>query len=149
MNAQKRRLLLVATLLVSCFAQAIRAEDFNITVPVNISRVPPNVTTFGVRCFAVVMPAGAAAPTEQIGFGAADQTLSGGAFSGNLVVRFNASPGKTPNSATHYKCSGQFQGTDRGFSVGYFVNGSDLDRPFPRAPGSSFNLNTGWRPLPP
>lgn len=148
MNSQKRNLLLTATLLWCCFTPLVHAEDFNITVPVRISHVPPNITTFSVRCFAVVMPAGAAAPTSQIGLGQADQSITGGAFNGNLTVRFNAAPGKIPSSATHYQCTGQFQGTDRGFSVGYFVNGGESDRPFPRAAGTPFNLSTGWRPLP-
>lgn len=149
MNPQKRNLLLAAALLLFCVAQSARAEDFNITVPVRVSGVPPNVTTFSVRCFAVLLPPGAAAPTSQIGLGSVDQRITGGAFSGNLTARFNAVPGKLASSATHYQCTGQFHGTDRGFSVGYFVNGGERDRPFPLAVGAPFNLTTGWRPLPP
>jgi hypothetical protein len=148
MTRQKFNTLLMTALALLCGAQAVHAEDFNFTIPVRMSNIPPNVTSLNVMCYVVLLPPGAAAPTSQIALGSTSQRIAGGAFIGNLVVRVNAQPGKPASSATHYKCTGSFHGTDSGYNVGYFVNGGRSDRPFPLAPGSAFNLDSGYRPLP-
>lgn len=79
-------------------AGGARAEDFNITVPVSFSGLAPEIETLQVSCTTM-------SRDQVIGHGSAPAIrLSGGGYSGNVVVRFNATTGMDPRQATHYRC---------------------------------------------
>jgi hypothetical protein len=117
---------------------AAQASDFTITVPVNVSGIPSNVTSVSVACD--IMPEDYSDGTRQIAHGVASQPLSGGAFHGNVTVQANAAPGKDATLARYYHCRMSFLGSDRGRSVIYFLNGPSSPLVFPLAAGAPLNL---------
>ncbi|HMA53059.1 MAG TPA: hypothetical protein VKT17_01275 [Acidobacteriota bacterium] len=90
------------------------ADDFNITVPIRLNSWPREVAHGDVWCW--VGPAdmplihiggfGPEASGKVIGKGKTVFPINGdtGAFSDNIVVRFNADQGKNPGDATKYWC---------------------------------------------
>jgi hypothetical protein len=120
-----------------------QAWDFTITVPVNVSGVPANVTMVGVSCD--VRPEDYGNGVNQIGHGVANARLTGGAFRGNIVVQINAAPGKDATLARWYECRMSFLGTDRGRDVTYFINGASSPLVFPLAAGAPLSLGDPGR----
>lgn len=125
-------------------AAAANAEDFNITVPINVSSLPPNINGMLLAC--LVYTNEPRLGGRNIGIGRSRIDLAGN-YRGETTVRFNASAGQDPGSATHYECSGSFVGDERGTTVHYYANLAGSVE-FPRAPGSAFALKTGVRPMP-
>jgi zona occludens toxin (predicted ATPase) len=122
-------------------ASSARAEDFNFTVPVQASNLPPNVEGLTVVCAAL---ARGDVGLGAIGGASVRVAVTGGAYRDDVVVRFNANPGKDPRLATRYQCVGAFDGHERGVAAVYFRGGSKYQQPvFPLAPGATFSLTTG------
>jgi zona occludens toxin (predicted ATPase) len=144
------RLALAFALLAS--AAAIRAEDFNFTVPVQVSNLPPNVEELTIVCAALAPAATSGAANhvnfETVGYASVRVTIAGGAYRNDVAVRVNASPGKDPRMATQYRCEGTFKGRERGAVVYYFSGGKQQPPVFPLAPGAPFSLSTGELRLP-
>jgi len=146
-----RSSLCLAAAAVAALASPARAQtsDFTITVPVNVSGLPSNVTEMMIDCY--VMPADLSNMTNEIAHGVRRFTVSG-AYHSNVVISFNALPGKDPNLARFYSCTAQFFGTDRGVTVAYFPNGQNVAPNFPLAAGAAFNLgysaSGGWVRIP-
>jgi hypothetical protein len=123
-------------------AAAARAEDFNFKVPVQATNLPPSVEGLTVTCAAL---APGDTGSQVIGGDASVRVaVTGGAYRGDVVVRFNANPGKDPRLARKYRCVGAFDGHERGVAAVYFRGGSTDNQPFfPLAPGAPFSLTTG------
>lgn len=123
------------------------AEDFNITIPLQFSNLPTNIDGFLGGCWIY-------ANEPRLGgrsIGANNVTrvnITGGAYRGDFVLRFNAGPGQDPATATHYECVGHFVGTDRGATVHYFTTDSGAEIRFPLAAGAPFSLTSGVQALP-
>jgi hypothetical protein len=129
------------------FAPALRGEDFTITIPLQFSNLPPNVNGFLGGCWIYTNEPRLGG--RSIGANNATRVdIAGGAYRGDLVLRFNAAPGQDPAAATHYECTGHFVGTDRGATVHYFTTSFGPEVRFPLAAGAPFSLTTGVQPLP-
>jgi hypothetical protein len=133
-------------------ASTVRAEDFNFTVPVQVSNLPPNVEELTIVCAALtpvgVRGSATATNLETVGSAAVRVAIAGGAYRNDVAVRVNASPGKDPRAATHYRCEGTFKGHERGAVAFYFPGGRQQPPAFPLASGAPFSLSTGELPLP-
>jgi hypothetical protein len=129
-------------------ASATRAEDFNFTVPVQLTNLPLSVEGLTVACMTVketASAAGGAGPaggSEVIGSASVRVPITGGAYRGDVIVRANAMQGKDPRTAEYYRCDGWFDGHERGAATHYF----EPQRPqvFPLSPGAPFTLDTGF-----
>jgi hypothetical protein len=136
-------------------AAAVRGEDFTFTVPVQATDLPPSVEGLTVNCRALAAPQGLDASRFRnaldefpiIGGGSSRVGITGGAYRGDVVVRFSASQGKDPGRATAYRCTGTFDGHERGTATTYFPRGeyepgNTRSGPpaFPLAPGAPFSL---------
>lgn len=142
MSKLKLSTLLIAGAVLSFLAQSANAEDFNITIPVEVSSLPPNIDGMLLACWVYTDAGG------NIGIGRARIEISGGAYRGSATLRFNASAGQDPATATKYECQGSFTGTESGSTVHYFASGGVTDTRFPLAAGAPFRLGTGQLPLP-
>ena len=125
---------------------AAQERDFRLVVPVRLTKLMPAITGGVVVC--VVGPPSIAADSrplphsaERVGVGVStfsvDQKSRG--FSGEVVVAFDAEPGKEPAVATHYKCWLQLDtGTDASSATGVpRADASELHLvPRPDAPSS-------------
>ena len=133
-------------------AAAVRAEDFNFTVPVQVSNLPPNVEELTIVCTALTPVAvrGSATATnfESVGSASVRVAIASGGFHSDVAVRVNASQGKDPRNATNYRCEGTFKGQERGAVAYYFPGGKQQPPAFPLASGAPFSLSTGDLPLP-
>jgi hypothetical protein len=132
----------LAAALWACAAGA-HAEDFNITVPVSFSRLAPEIEVLEISCTTM-------SRDQVIGHGrAAPIRLSGGGYSGNVVVRFNATTGMDPRAATHYRCQPSLRALK---GTPFYVPGPASPVPnvvvFPVDPKASIRWNTGDLPLP-
>jgi hypothetical protein len=127
-------------------AQAAHAEDFNITIPLEISNLPPSIA--GMLVFCSVMTGEPRLGGRYMGNLTKRVEMSGGGFRGNVTLNFNASAGQDPSLATHYECGGSFVGDERGATVHYFSESVSGSPRFPLAAGATFRLKTGIRPLP-
>ncbi len=79
-----------------------QAKHFTLTVPVEVHSLLSGIQRVNVDC-SVATTEGM---TDIVGLGGAykDIDTSTGNFTGNVVVAFDAQPGKDPASATFYKC---------------------------------------------
>jgi len=78
------------------------AADFNFTVPVRLTNLPPEIRQFGVMCSANdrLGPGGTA-----IGQGGSPRILiQSGGYSGNVTLSFNHSATANPANAVGYDC---------------------------------------------
>jgi len=117
---------------------AAQASDFTITVPVNLSGIPSNITRFGVSCY--IMPEDYGDASHQLAYGATSVDVHG-SYRGNLTISFNAAPGKDPSLARWYRCVASFTGTDRGRpGVIFFPNGPTSTPNFPLVAGAPLFL---------
>ncbi|QGZ96401.1 hypothetical protein [Terricaulis silvestris] len=123
---------------------AAHAEDFTLTVPVNVSGLPANVHTVWVTC--QVMESSRSRITAVAGQRIA---ITGGAYRADVVLTANASAGRDPSLATQYRCVAWFFGAVAGDpQQAYFMEGSPhATHVFPLAPGAAFLLDTGDTPL--
>jgi hypothetical protein len=132
---------LAAALVISPAPARAQSYDFTITVPVNLSGLPDNITAFVVTCYIVgdvsVMN------TSDIIASAMKSTPVHGSFRGNVVLTMNANPGKDPALARKYKCGGSVQGTLRGaVGVGFFPTGPTSTPSFPLVAGAPFYMGS-------
>ena len=141
---------LAATALLALAAAPAHAQawDFTITVPVNVSGVPANVTEISIACD--VRPEDYGDGRNQIAHGVQNQTLTGGAFHGNVIVHANAAAGRNASLGRWYQCRASFHGTERGIMVTYFLSGPTTPPIFPVAAGAPLNLGdqTHWIRIP-
>lgn len=123
------------------------AEDFNITIPLQFSNLPPNIDGFLGGCWIYTNEPRLGG--RSIGANSSTRVnITGGAYRGDFVLHFNAAPGQDPSTATHYECTGHFVGTDRGATVHYFTTSLGPEVRFPLAAGAPFSLTTGVQALP-
>jgi len=115
------------------------AEEFTITVPIDVRNLPPNVNGMLLACWVY-------SRTGNIGIGRLRVNISGGNYRGDAVIPFNVSPGQDPATVTSYECAGSFVGEEGGGTVHYFSSSSGPT--FPLASGAPFKLNTGRKPIP-
>ncbi|HUO89680.1 MAG TPA: hypothetical protein VMU08_10930 [Rhizomicrobium sp.] len=118
-----------------------QAEDFEFTVPVNFSHLPPDISNFLVDCTALQARYGV-----PVGDGQARPRMSGGEFHGDVVVRFNATAGHDPAWAHFYQCRVIGFYTDRGASYSFYGTSSPT---FPLESGAPMMLDTSIQPLSP
>lgn len=117
----------------TAIATPAAAADFTFTVPVAIASVPPEVNQFTVEC-----NVGGETTTSTIGVGRTTTRMSGGAFSGDVIVEVTASGGADRASATRYQCRMWLGARDpsTGAIVTYYINGIGGGGPtFPLATG--------------
>jgi hypothetical protein len=130
---------LLATALSSLGATAASAEDFVFTVPMNFSRLPPDISSFQVSCTALQASYGVV-----VGGGDARPTMSGGEFHGDVTIRFNATAGHDPATAHYYECRMISFFTDRGVQYSFYGSSSPT---FPLQAGAPMVLDTGIQPI--
>lgn len=81
-----------------------RAGEFNFTIPVELTNLPPAIQRGYVRCF--VQQQTSTAPLLNIGEGRSPEfAITGGGFSGNVLVEVNATRGLNPAQANYYSCT--------------------------------------------
>ncbi len=114
-----------------------QATDFTITVPVNVSGVPPSVISMGIGC--VIKPTQFGDASTYIARGNQLLHLTGGAYHGNVTIAVNALPGKDPAQAHWYFCIADFEGAG---STIYFQGGNMTPPVFPLVTGAPFYLGT-------
>lgn len=137
--------LLLMMLFLPWVAPAVYAAQFNITVPIEFSNLPPNINRIQLHCR--VMSGEPRLGGRHIGLGMKTVNITGGAYRGNEVISFDVDPGQDPALVTHYECGGSFTGDERGATVHYYANLVGSVR-FPLTAGAPFRLNTGVLPLP-
>lgn len=130
---------LASTVFAGATAAADEAKHFNITVPVSVSNLPPNIARMHITCY--VYGTGGS-----WGVGRTSVDIAARAYSGDVTLRFDADAGRDPAGATHYECLGWFTGTEAGATVHYFLNATAPR--FPLAAGAAFRLTTGRTALP-
>lgn len=81
---------------------AARAEDFTLTVPVRLNSLHPLITGAAINCGVGT----ASDHVNDVGLGSAQISIdpNSGNFSQNVVIRFNATTGRDPSTATAYRC---------------------------------------------
>jgi hypothetical protein len=135
------RVLFPVLVLVSALAAPAAAYDFTFTIPVQFTNLPPEVTQFIVGCVAQ-LPSSAS-----VGQGNRIIPITGGAYTGDVTIQFNAITGMDPATATRYQCTAYFFGTvSAGLTPHYFE--SSYGPRFPLAVGAPFRLDTGVAALP-
>jgi hypothetical protein len=149
MKKYRLQTLLVAGL-IALVAQRAGASDFSITIPVRLSNLPPNVQRLSIGCGVYEYRPGIARVIGQKSPPVLVE-MSGGGYSGNVVVSINAAPGQDPANATDYQCSAYFIASDPAGTVGgvpifYFQTAASPT--FPLAAGAPFHLDTGRQPMP-
>lgn len=138
--------LLLAMLALPWLAPAAHAAQFNITIPIQVSNLPPNID--GMLLFCSVMTGEPRLGGRYIGIGRKRVNITGGAYRGNELISFDVNAGQDPALISHYECTGTFTGTESGATVHYY-NDSFANSPrFPLAAGAPFRLKTGILPLP-
>ncbi len=119
-----------------------RATDFTAVVPVQLSHIPPDMAYFQVMCQVF------SASGEQIASAGADAVpITGGAFSGDVTVSMDASPGRDPATASSYQCNGFFMTLTPPRHNYFDYMSSTHPATFPLQPGAPFVLMTGLQPL--
>ncbi|MHB8883417.1 MAG: hypothetical protein ACYC69_18165 [Thermodesulfovibrionales bacterium] len=118
-----------------------QGEDFNFTVPVNLSNLPPEVTQGYVRCLVsrlnlVSHETGSAGNAGLLGEREVSFPISAGRYSGAVEVSFNAGPNKRPSDARTYACMLRLAGIMNGAPQGFAPNGRGSGLNFPTAAGS-------------
>ncbi len=118
---------------------ATSAADFTFTVPVKLSKLPPDSGTVGVSCHLYTSAAARPGDRGHVGTAYGSAVISGGAFEGEVTAASNVNSGVDPATVTHYSCSlsitAQLRGRLHTFSYGYAALPSTL----PLAPGAPFN----------
>ena len=122
---------------VSLFATTAFAEDFTFTVPANFNNLPPVVTRAEVNCNALNSSIG-----SEVANRGTSVAITDGAYHGDVTIRFDASPGVDPATATHYNCTASFIGSS---GVRYFYRPGGPT--FPLEPGAPFLLDTRAQPI--
>ncbi|HUO51445.1 MAG TPA: hypothetical protein VMT93_02920 [Gemmatimonadaceae bacterium] len=150
----RRPLISAAALAAAAFAAAAfarpaaaQAKDFTITVPVNVSGLPSNITEMGISC--TIMPEDYGDGRNAIAGGVQRFPVSG-SYSGTVTISMNALPGKDPALARWYSCTAQFYGTERGVAATFFASGTTTPPVFPLVAGAPFYLgrNDRWTRIP-
>jgi hypothetical protein len=141
---EMRRISTVAAagLLFTGLAGQAFAYDFTFTVPIQFSGLPSDVYQFALSCDAEL------ASGLPVGHALRMVPITGGGYSGDVTLQFNADPGRDPATAVRYSCSAYFFGRDPPGAVGprYFYDPSSPT--FPLVAGAPFRLRTGLTPLP-
>jgi len=145
MNRATQAALCAAAALLA-FTPAAYAEDFNITVPLDMSNLPPNIAGIMVSC--AVITGEPRLGGRYVGNLTKRVDVKGGAFRGNVTINFNATAGLDPALVTHYECSSSFVGDERGVTVHYFNDSFATSSRFPVTAGAPFRLKTGVLPIP-
>lgn len=147
----KVAIIAAAAVLFSNFAgtASLQAQttDFTITVPVDVSGLPPTVTEMMVSCY--VAPEDYGDARNYIAYAGRRFAVSG-TYRANLTLTANAQPGKDAALARWYSCNAQFVGTERGAPATFFSGGGTTPPVFPLVTGAPFNLgSTGrWTRIP-
>lgn len=89
------------------------AEDFNITIPIDFTRLPPEVNAFDVSCLVRTRPS-----DDLTGRVVGDGEVNGlriaaGTYRGDVTVRFNARAASDPTTARYYSCGLTMHTADR------------------------------------
>jgi hypothetical protein len=91
---------LPAFLALAVLAPVASAEHFTFKVPYSISGLPDDINKMRIGCVALDQS------MKEVGAGEQDVTIPVGGDTGNriVVIRFNAHPGKRPETAVSYRC---------------------------------------------
>src|SRR5450830_1153956 len=84
------RTIVMGTALAGAMATPALAQDFRFTVPVSVTKVPPNVKSLSVLCEAVQGAGPGAAFLVKASGTSAPQPVTAGAFSGEFNVSVSA-----------------------------------------------------------
>ena len=133
----------------SVFATGAWAQDYVLTVPVNISGMPPEIREIEITCSVLAPRAGSTTALEDIGSAApVRRPVTGGAFSGDITININRSPFAGGRMATQYSCTTRAYGTVGGRPAEFW----SYDDPTTGAyglrmpPGSAIRLEIPARP---
>lgn len=125
-----RRILLWALTLGAVLGAAApaAAEDFTLIVPVRLAALPPEIDGFQIQCGVSELPTRVGSTGTTVGGGISPVLpLSGGGFSGDVTIRFNASPTADPARAATYSCWLRFHGVLAGRRTEWY--GTDGSNP--------------------
>ena len=118
-----------------------QSYDFTITVPVNVSGLPAEITEIAVTCY--VLPAASTYYSNEAVIGTSiKHTPVHGSFSGNIVLAFNANSGKDASLAAKYMCSATLNGSYRGATGISFTPGGSTPPSFPVVSGAPLYLGS-------
>jgi hypothetical protein len=107
-----RKQVFVFAAALSAFATGASAQDYVLTVPVNISGMPPEIREIEITCSVSALRAGSTTAYEDIGSAApVRRPVTGGAFSGDVTININRSPFAGGRMATRYSCHTRAYGT--------------------------------------
>lgn len=127
-------------LLVLAAATAARAEDFTFVVPVALKDLHPNITQGNVACIVSKAAGNPSAQVNVVGGGNTSFDITGGRYSGNVTVKFDAKSGYDPAEAARYRCELRLKG--RGWDLPAYMASSESHPQFVEearlAPGSPF-----------
>jgi len=126
------------------------AADFNFTIPVNVTNLPPSIEFVSACCYVSQRnEEGHLGGGFDISGGycsVADRgRVVGGAFHGDISVGVTVRRGKDPATAASYNCYLRFQGAVGGRNVTYFGRTMGALE----FPTRSAHMNTGLVALPP
>ena len=130
---------------IALIATPCLAADFTISVPISATGLPAGVNKMRVSC-QILTPVN----MPVVGAGSTVVPITGGAFSGDVVVTASAPPSIDPATATRYKCDAWFSQEDSPGSSRYiyYEPGRTPDgrmfQNFPLVPGAPFRLSTGY-----
>jgi hypothetical protein len=113
MKTRIRRIFLICAALTLGVFDIARAEDFTFTIPIRITNLSAEVGQISMTCQVFNGASSSLNTSNMWGGGATYQAVdASGGYTGNIIVKFNAS--KSPaSSATHYLCRlGVHQGTN-------------------------------------
>jgi hypothetical protein len=102
-NVMSNRLLLLAALAMLAVTGSAQAQDFTLTVPVSLSALPPELREVEVNC-EIWSPRAVGTGNEMIASGRVRRPLTGGGFSGDVVVTANRTALAAGRTATEYGC---------------------------------------------
>lgn len=130
---------------------AAAAADFTFTVPVTVSHLPPSIAWVVLSCTVVT---DSAHGNRQVGGGRASVAISGGGYSGDVVIAFNATLPEERHLGAFYTCNiSNFTSaaTSAGGASRVYYPGDAAAHPerfFPLNPGAPFVTSTGKLALP-
>jgi len=141
----RRFTILAACLLVVGVAGRASAYDFTFTIPLQFTNLPPEVASVQAWCYVFM---GGTSVGPAIGTANRNFPISGGAYSGDVTIQFNADAGRDPATATRYQCGVYFLGAAPvgGVAVRYFE--CPTCPRFPLTAGATLFLDTGVVALP-
>jgi hypothetical protein len=119
----------VLLMFVATASMAVDGPHFTLTVPLELSNLPPEISRLRVSCAVSQGTAGIKGRAE------ATRPVSGGAFSGDVVIPITVAAPNNPALVDTYTCSVHLSGAIEGRPYDFL---DDSNTRFPLAPGATF-----------